>query len=477
MAPGGHPDPACILPPRLDGGTRCYRDFSPDDMPSIVARVLQMVREPRSREQEAIDRASGGFTTLLPTPPTDVYRQSPRARVYISGERRQNVSFLIPDVVYIQFSLDSGRSRLEWKARVLHDDPHSQRDALEHWISAVNWMATGQPCALEDAHDLGWRFAGLEICADFVGVEWIRKYVGCWVTPSGPKPKQGEWVRRRTWGPDVFEAETIEIGRRVTSNVSWCLYHKTAQLEEVKAGDVSCYSKIWKLHGWREGDVVARAEVRLRKRALHLVDADTGETLNLQDPAVVADPATIRKVWAYLTQKFRLVDLDSATRARRCKTRPEWEVIQAAACCEAPAYLQDRPVTPDSWRAAVRRARRGLIRYAEQVAALHDLEVSGRYGYAQLASFAEWDSLDDPVFRQAMETYGDTYSELRRTFMGRDIEAFGHQRIQDFEQAIGHPMRGVVQRPPIEHESFWWEPFPEDARAANQREPPTDDKD
>lgn len=99
------------------------------------------------------------------------------------------------------------------------------------------------------------------------------------------------------------------------------LYDKLEELglpnrERKRAIELEAYRRA----GWLEGETVARLEFQLRGKVL--------KEFNLRDPFKVAE--SLDKMWAYLTRRWcRLVELDTATRASRCRIDPRWEVVQA----------------------------------------------------------------------------------------------------------------------------------------------------
>lgn len=444
-------EPRCIVALQLDGGTRLLRPFDPDRLQKPVSDLLIRCRERvRTRDEAKRDRDVGGWVERLPMPQLSLWDQEPLAEVGVTGERRQILAFYIPDVVRIEFNLEGGAAdgpfvRLEFKAKTLWD-AHA-RKLVAFWIGAVDWMCGGSPAlslridpelGRSDAHVAGWEVVNIELCSDFVGISWRRDDSENWVCP--PRMRCGQHVK--CYGIENTSVETIEAGKR-TSNVSWCLYWKTRQIEAVKHGDGSTYEAHWLAAGWKPGQEIARAELRICKRGLVVSDDETGEVLNFRDPARLFDRDALGKLWAAHTRTHRIVVPGTATRQRRATVDERWELVQSATDVAPVVLRQDREPRRLSVEAAKSKAWRQMWQACMRYASLAYCEVRGIHGLVSTMRLALWEAEQRQTdVLDVMGEYGDNYVELRKHFIGHEMVENGTKLLAKF----GRPLPGLVLR-------------------------------
>lgn len=429
-APSPEPPPTppsgveCIAPLMVDGGTRFALDVEAEVFEEISSvplqacrpfrQLLRELRAPTTRSQERRWRAEGGRTCLLPRSQRGFAGfgggSHIRAEVKVSGARRESLTFYVPDVVHIRVNVETGQVRLQLKARGLWASGY--RFIAGQWLSLVLWWCTGKTCSLATSHVEGWRTTGLELCSDFVGLEFsdadAQSFVGF---------KTDELVRKFSKDGKL---QTINLGTR-GSPVSVCLYDKDAQLTEVKGGDDSAYRAVHKSHGWDGEAPRRRVEFRLSGRGLQFKD-DAGNVLDFRDPALLADREALAKLWSVLCWKKRLVQKDSATRVERAKVDPRWEgVLSASGKPFDASYRQTREAQKDAHVEAVRRARRDLMRKAYACKALYD--IPEEVPLPEVMQFVE--ETTEAEERGALRSYGKRYRELREEFMGEEIRTQG----------------------------------------------------
>jgi hypothetical protein len=410
--------PTCIAAVMVDGGTRFALDVDPesfedgssaDRAPSAFRCLLTDLRLPTTREQEQAWRAEGGRSAMLPLPEPTFWARSIAAAVKVTGGRRESITLEVPDLVYLKLNIELGTARLQLKARGLWAEGYARM--ASRWLDLVLWWCTGRRCTLAQAHSAGWKTTGIEVCSDFVGFDFSeddrKAFVGF---------KASELVHQFSRDDSV---ETINIGTRA-SPVSLCLYDKDVQLVKEKGGDDSTYRAHHLAHGWNGIDPRRRVEFRLNGRALHLLDRDTGEVLDLRNPAVLADRDTLTKAWVQLAATKRLIVPDSSTRRTRCALDPRWvAVIEAGGQLEHVTFRQSREAQTDAWNEATKRARRDAQRALHRVAALHDTD-------APLGEVLEYiESTGERLDADQGRTYRENYREQREAFLGDEIRRLG----------------------------------------------------
>lgn len=444
---------ACVMPPRLDGGTRCWIDLTSADVaaiPSEFFAILREIKRARSIDESRADAQRGGRVVQMPHHKGGPFDREALASCGASGERNQRVWFMFEDMIRVNFDLErsprdgfAARMMVEFKARLLHS-AIDQRQIVGDILCEAHWWLTGDEVARSDLGKLGWRAANLEICSDFFGVKWHRNDVGNFVTPSSlmKSSARGEKLDHHTIGKDPLFAETLGIGTRA-SNCSFVLYDKSEEIHANQGDDATKYSAIWESHGLDESwfHMVARVEFRLKGYALVWTDPNTGEMLDLRDPMVACDPNVLARVWAMLCDRVRLF-LPTSTRRKRCKTDPRWEHVRRATDAEAEPLRQHREANSNAHAAAVFRAMRAATRATQRIAALHDARITDSQGYASMMAMALRKMSEvDPGVPAQLAVYGERYRCLRVGYMGDEIRD-AHRVIED-ARAAGHPMLGI----------------------------------
>lgn len=397
----------------VDGGTRGVLRAEPGfpDAPPAFRRVLDELARSTSRDDDDAERQRGGRVVALPLRDLDLYAGGEVvAAVQVGGTRREVITLYIEDVVWMRFNVETGEVRLQLKARSLWASGYES--VAGRWLDLVLWWATGRTCTLAEAHAEGWRMTGIELCSDFVGVDFrdddLASFVGF---------KATEVVRKFSRDGRV---ETLNLGTRA-SPISLCIYDKDAQVVAAKRGDDSIYRATHLAHGWDGKSERRRVEFRLTGRGLQFQDDETGEVLDFRDPATLADRDALCRLWAVLCSKKRLVDLGSASRVERCKLDPRWSSVLAASSQTLQVgFRQSRVSQLDAYDEAARRARRDLLRSAKRFAALHDRPEEDPVTTTRTALHV---ATDDE--RAAIEDYGVRYRRQREAFMGEEIRTRG----------------------------------------------------
>jgi len=408
VSPAGG-ESACIVPPTIDGHTRCrLTEWAPERASPTMRRLLARLREPLTLEQERDYRRTGGRSVWLPLSapvPTDPGgSRRAMAAVTVSGVRRQVVTFHVEKHVYVKLYCDVGIVDLQFKAGALWalgGGTEGFRRSASFWLRELSLLLLdgeareyAQACtggeklnsrSLFDRHPkspsgcswarvMGWKMTGIEQCSDHTGLAFQRDDARSFVGIKQTGNIDGEAPASQVFGSPAEKAETITIGTRA-SPVSVCLYDKSLQVEKVKGGDRSLYEAAWRTGGWDGKADVQRVEMRMSGVGLRLERRDTGEVMDLTDPAAVADAEKMATAWSWVTFRKRLVIRGSAERATRCKVDPRWSRIQK--CAEGAdlaalgEWRQSRQVQADCWATAAERARRGAAQHLARMAALH----------------------------------------------------------------------------------------------------------
>ena len=329
-----HPAGRCIAALRIDGGTRFVRESDPAAMHLRLGHFVRRLREPRSRDVEFEETREGIVFTLplpsiagpdVPAAFLDGWTASPDVHVTVAGTRRQDIRFHAPDECFIQLDAESGRWIVEAKARALY--AMGFEAWARRWLALVAWLAHGRA----EWND-GWRTTRLELNCDFIGVDFfaadLARFTNTRTTAVHGHQATNDQLTAR--GSSGWE-ETLEIGRRSTSDVSLCIYRKSVQLRTDKDVEpaASMYAPLWKANGWT-GEEVTRVEIRLAHKGLEFAERDGSGTLSLRSPAALADRTILAKIWAHVTQTKRLAAPDVARR-RAASTDPRWIAVQDAA--------------------------------------------------------------------------------------------------------------------------------------------------
>lgn len=430
---------ACVAPVMVDGGTRFALEVDPTGWlpapegwagprpPDGFVAIVDALRAPSTRIQDAEERQRGGCVVRLPLS----NGEHVHARAEIRGTRREQLTLYFEDLAFVRIGLESGQVRMELKAKGLWAEGYGALAA--RMLDRVLWWTTGLRCTLATAHDpaatgrydapawehggapLGWRMTGLEICSDFVGMEFAEADMSSFVGF-----KAAEIIR--TFVRDG-ELETLNLGTRA-SPISLCIYDKTEQVDVVKNGDDSTYRAAWNDNGWDGQAPIRRVEFRVTGRALKIVHTGTGEVLDFTNPALLADRAARAQLWAALCSGKRLIVRENATRVERCDLDQRWLVVIAASKRPfSSAYRQHRTAQRDTWREAESRARRDLLRAASRFAALHD---QTDLSPALAMRFAL--STSSAAQLAAATAYALGYRHVREESIGREIVEIGLAR-------------------------------------------------
>jgi hypothetical protein len=198
------------------------------------------------------------------------------------------------------------------------------------WIDVASWWLFGATPGLDGAVALGWEVRQLPISVDFHGLP---------IKPSDAQLFAGARQSSATF--EHGEVRTLYVGGK-RAPVRWVLYCKSAEILARRGGDRAFYQAVWSSSpNYDPTAEITRAELRLQGEGLVFVDTDTGEVIDLRDPAALADCATLAAVWASAADRRRLV-IGGRSRNRRGETDPRWTAIQAAARCPAPKLRQAR---------------------------------------------------------------------------------------------------------------------------------------
>ncbi len=406
--------PACIAPPRLDGHTRARLTFPPkllalaaagDVAGREFAALVAELRRPRTRDEEKRERRERLLVRRLPT--------GEHAECTVGGTRRHILKFHVYGQVHITINCEEGDAKIQWKAHGLWA-LETQSEALARWIVTVHAWLTGEVIAFGDCYACGWHMTGLEICADFTGLRWRRSdvegFIGRYTRGTQDQLRTRRGDRLTSYVGVDGEVQTINVGSR-KSNVSWCLYDKTLQIDQAKGGsNLPTYLSTWIRYGWNETDEVARVELRLTSRGLRF-ELDGGEVLNLRDPAQVTARA-VRIAWTHCAGKYRLVDRTTSTRAERCKLDPRWELVTAAAGLEAVDAKQKRTVSEDAHAERVSRSARSVAMGLRRLASLHGCAVTTPDGLELLVHLAEHHAKKHVALTEYAAAYSKAIAEL-----------------------------------------------------------------
>jgi hypothetical protein len=342
----------------------------------------------------------------------------PRTREEAKRERRAGPLVRRHDTIHATLNADECELRLQFKAHGLWSTD-DQRAHMLAWVHAWTSMLRGPVDARP--FDLGWTVTGVELCADFVGVRWVSDDAAAFL---------GRYKRERIrcYSDDADRVETINVGSRA-SNVSWCLYDKTRQIDSAKDGaNLPTYRGTWEAHGWR-GEEVSRVELRLTARGL------TFDELELRDPEALT-PANLARAWSHACEAYRLIEPGTASRRERCATDQRWTMV-AEACGVAPhRMVQARRVADDAHEERTRRAAKQAAKALRRLGALHGLVVEDHRGVSTLAQFAD-------VLAQTecdLEQYAEGYARLIEPALG---EAVRHAGVR-FENTMAGECTGLT---------------------------------
>ncbi len=402
----------------LDGNTRFALDVEPaelDGAPAAFRRLVADLQLPVTSEQEKRWRSEGGRFCQLPLPQTNILTRGVAADVKVAGARRESLTFNVSYVAYFRINVETGAAILQLRTPVLWAVGYET--AASRWFDLILWWMTGRRCTLGQAAHERWRTTGIELCSDFVGVDYSSRdqynFVGFRAT---------ETIRQFSRDDSL---ETMNFGTR-RSPISLCIYDKDLQIARKKGGDDTAYRALHKENGWDGMAPRRRVEFRVCGRGLQLYDEDTGEYLDFRDPAVLANRMAMRVLWVLLAYKKRLVLPDTATRKERRHTDPRWvQVMACAAVSETLNYRQTRETQTDAWHEAVKRAQRDSRRGMHRLAALHDVNHE-KVRLSQVLSFMQDATPEDD--KVAGKKYQGNYRATREEYLGEEIRTLGAAR-------------------------------------------------
>lgn len=431
---------APITPPMVDGYTRCALDWDPAMRPALLD-ALAAIRRPRSREERAADRERGGRFVALPIRRPDRFAGEVLAKVVqVSGDEHECVRLEVADTLEMTLNLELGTFIVTFRAKALWAQGWAAVAGL--WLDEIAWMLGAGSCTLATARGVGWRVTRIELCVDFVGL-----------TGWSDADRYNFMGIRTHAGHGKRTPETLSLGSRSDSNISACIYDKTAQIAAKRNVDIATYLAIWSSSPlWRPGIDVQRVEFRFCDDALDLVDRDTGECISFRDPAVLADPALLGKLWAHAARKIRLVDPASNRRSDRRQIDPRWEVVMKAAGCDAPNWKQERLPQRLSWQARRDAAARQAMNAARRFAAHHGRAIVEPRGYVDVFEMMLAHAAPD---REVDEDYARRYVGANLAFLGPEIEGLGNADVRNFEIAIGRRLRGIARVPIVVPPPTW----------------------
>jgi hypothetical protein len=204
---------------------------------------------------------------------------------------------------------------------------------LRRWLDRASHWLLGKRCPdVADARGLGWQTHKLELCADFIGLQFYQTDVNLFVNSRGGPQR----VDSKGFKPDG-QVETIEIGKRRHEVLAIETHNKTAAvLEKLKVDPAeSFYAPTWRAYDWNGLDPIRRVEVRGRGRALRIKARKGSRAFDLTDPVSLLDQAALNAFWRHATtSRTRLVmpppDQATAFRPRRAATDPRWVAVQDA---------------------------------------------------------------------------------------------------------------------------------------------------
>lgn len=349
---------------RTDGGTAFCRDCGQHEWLGAWNRLVEMLQRERSIADEAFERREG-LRVALPVPRVngqgeldfhevesvqDFAGPRPLAEVTIDGPRRERLTFHVPDRAFIRFDEkgDPDTGELRWRVRVEAKARELYADGLERWVSRwlglCTWLTSGTWPALDElAPRFGWRTTQWHVNSDFSGIDFddedARRFVGVRkYTKHGRGPTIAEQALRGIVDQRIVEStiaspwvQTLVLGRK-SSDSQLVIYRKGDQIREAKRMDPEkfFYAPLWKANGWdptADGDPL-RVELRLRKKGLQYKGADGRDLWDFRDPMMLLKHQAVRELWWHHTFKRRLILPQSATRKKRAKGDPRWEVVR-----------------------------------------------------------------------------------------------------------------------------------------------------
>lgn len=373
-AMGGSDGPRCIAAMRIDGGTefvlRADRDAAVPDLRRLIDYVLGFRASGDPRDVVVSIPIPSGVDPDLWGPTESI---SAIARICDARGRTIRVTFADQAVVHLRVD---GWIKIRAKALALWAD--GLRPWLDRWLSLFAVLAGVGHCTAASAYAAGWRTHQLELCSDFQGVTFAvrdgENFVGAGRTKGYERLAVGEVLSSTQRPGGGFES--LNFGSR-EANTSLSIYNKSHQIRVDKRidPDVSMYRPVWAASGgYVVGEPVTRVEIRLRRsglvRRIHdTAGRDTGERIDLRDPALLLDVDAKGQIWANETQRRRLV-VPEKSRMRRDEVDPRWAFVRSVAGIREPLRLtQDRSVRFLTWHQRLRRVEdritRDTVRYSD----------------------------------------------------------------------------------------------------------------
>lgn len=335
-------------------------------MPAAVARMVEHLRaNPDTRR------------VYIP------HRKPIAADVIVSGSKRHLLTFHLRDRAWFRVNTETRECHIQLKAKALW--AWGWEDAASKYVGLATWMMRGVFVDVWDAHRYGWSVTGIELCADFEDLRFVREdaphFIGGRLSGDyNPGDPIETWGASEGDHHDGTPVETIMVGRRTTSPVSLCIYDKRRQIQSVKAGDGSTYHPAWTAAGWDGVAGVTRVELRATGRALELENDETGEVIDLRTPRSLCSRSTVDAAWYVLCAKRRLTVPGSATRRERRDTDPRWAYVTGAPIVTEPpderGWRQSRAVQAGTHAERVRRSQRAALRGLARWGALHGMDPS-----------------------------------------------------------------------------------------------------
>ena len=347
-------------------------------------------------ETEKAIRAAGGRLAVLAVGGIDEI-----GTLSVAGMRRTIVRISFSDRCDLTIDTEKGTVRVEFRAKLLWSG--DWREGVAWWLDGLA-LALGLTGRVADGDACSWECTRAEVCADFIDLHvtaadrpavQTRSKITIHDTAAriGDAPEPDE-------DPDV---ETLSIGSRASA-CSIVVYDKTRQVNVNRRGaNAANYSAAWQAGGWKGtiggdgrliGPPIRRVEVRLKDRALELIDAaeDRGTVAtrrNLRTPSVLMDPAALADAWRWATRDVhRLVVVacdrtgEDRTRRSRAPMDPRWSVIHAAADRLAipdhdRALKQSRRQAEDIHHERMKRSARRIAIAIDEYAAQHGVRIDG----------------------------------------------------------------------------------------------------
>jgi hypothetical protein len=297
-----------LTPITADGHTRVkvkLESFSPS---REMAGVLDAIR--------AGEESRG--VCHLPLPQLDLFEGkagSVGAEWTVGGRWSERVTFHVRDRVHVTLDYRQKLVSVQFKAKGMWaagGGAQGYATMARKWVPAIHWMMTGETISLETSQSKGWRMYGLELCTDFVGLDFNTNDLKNFMSvrnkterKTRSRKESAEYLAQHS--KDGVTAQTIELGKRKGNQLSACIYKKLEEIQSKKQGDDSTYAPMWKKHQWDGKASITRVEFRFAGKGLHFFDNSTGEVLDFTDPMTATVYENLQTLWAVASYKRRLV--------------------------------------------------------------------------------------------------------------------------------------------------------------------------